>query len=136
MTVAARQAELVENYRFIENKQERLGAVVDAARTLPHLPEPCRTAASLVPGCTSRVWLWGELDGGVCRFTADCDSPLVRGLVVLLAQCYDGVTPTDARTTECTVLAELDLWRDLSGTRQNGLAAVRQRIATLAAGWC
>lgn len=135
MTVRDQQQTLVDEFGFIENRQERLGAVVDSARNLPRLTEAERTETHLVPGCTSRVWVVGQLDDGRCRFTCDCDSPLVRGLVALLCRCYEGVTPADARDTESTVLEELGLLRDLSPTRRNGLDAVRHRIRQLAATW-
>lgn len=135
MTVIARQKEIIANYDFIENRQERLGAIIDAARHLPSFEESLRTDENLVRGCTSQVWLIGELQDDICHFRADCDSPLVRGLVVLLAQAYNGGTPSDVASTDPFLLEELGVWRDLTPTRQNGLAAVRQRIATLAQAW-
>ncbi|MCF3650699.1 SufE family protein [Synoicihabitans lomoniglobus] len=135
MTVRDLQHQLIEDYGFIENRQERLGAIVDAARTQPTFSEDERNETHLVPGCTSRVWLIGEYTEGVCRFRSDCDSPMVRGLVALLCKSYDGVAPADAASTASAVLEELGVTRDLSPTRQNGLAAVRQRIAALARGW-
>ncbi len=135
MSVSTRQKEIIADYDFIENRQERLGAIVDAARHLPPLPAPQRTADHLVPGCTSRVWLIGEFRDQRCHFQADCDSPLVRGLVILLARVYDGGSIADIIATEPTLLQELGVWRDLTPTRQNGLNAVRQRITALAASW-
>jgi cysteine desulfuration protein SufE len=135
MSVTNRQKEIIANYDFIENYQERLGAIVDAARHLPSFEASLRTETNLVPGCTSRVWLTGECREGHCHFRADCDSPLVRGLVILLAQAYDGGTPAEVWATSPIVLEELGVWRDLTPTRQNGLTAVRQRIAELAQGW-
>lgn len=135
-TVNDNQQVLVEAYGLIENRQERLGAVVDAARDLARLPDEDRHEANLVPGCTSQVWLRATHTEGRCRFEADCDSPLVRGLVNLICQCYDRTTPADAAASEVTVLEELGFLRDLSPTRQNGLAAVQQRIRAHARSWC
>lgn len=135
MSVTSRQKEIIADYDFIENRQERLGAIVDAARHLPSLPENLRTETNLVPGCTSRVWLMGEYQAPHCHFRVDCDSPLVRGLVVLLVSAYEDATIADAIATEPFLLEELEVWRDLTPTRQNGLNAVRQRITALAASW-
>ncbi|MCC5025707.1 MAG: SufE family protein [Candidatus Synoicihabitans palmerolidicus] len=135
MTVREHHQAIVDDFGFIENRQERLGAVVDAARSLPVLPESDRTTQNIVAGCTSRVLLVASLVNGLCQFRADCYSPMVRGLVVLLARCYDGVTPADAIASEATILEDLELLRDLSSTRQNGLAAVRRRIVEHARSW-
>ena len=135
MTVNDRQQEIFDDYASTENRQERLGAVVDAARAQPSFPESERTEDRIVPGCTSRVWLRGTLRDGTCHFEADCDSPMVRGLVVLLCACFDGCTPTEAREAQVDVIEKLELWRDLTPTRQNGLRAVRERIASLSIQW-
>ncbi|WP_221032152.1 SufE family protein [Actomonas aquatica] len=128
MTVAQRQQSVVEAYALIENKQERLGAIVDTARTLPPFSESERIAEHLVPGCTSRVWLRAELRDDTCHFTTDCDSPMVKGLVHLICECCEGLPPAEVARAEISVIEALGLWRDLSGTRQNGLRAVAQRI--------
>ncbi len=135
MTVAQRQRSLVDHFAIIENKHERLGAVVDAARALPAFAEAERSETLLVPGCTSRVWLRGELREDGCHFTADCDSPMVKGLVHLLCQSCEACVPADVAAARLDVVEQLDLWRDLSPTRQNGLRAVAARIAALARGW-
>lgn len=132
MTPAERQRQLIEDFSFIEDRHERLAAVIDRARGTPRLPDHERTAANLVPGCTSQVWLTATCADGRCEFRYDCDSPLVKGLVGLLVDTYAGAAPADVVATEPTVLSELGLLRDLSPTRQNGLAAVRRRIVELA----
>jgi cysteine desulfuration protein SufE len=132
MTPAERQRQLIEDFLFIEDRHERLAAVVDRVRERPRLPPSDRIDAHLVPGCTSQVWLLGQCQAGRCEFRYDCDSPLVKGLVGLLVDTYSGAAAADVIATEPTVLQELDLLRDLSPTRQNGLAAVRRRLVQLA----
>jgi cysteine desulfuration protein SufE len=131
MTPVERQRQLIEDFSIIEDRQERLGAVVDRARQAPRLPEADRIEANLVPGCQSRVWLVVHNEGGRCQVRSDCDSPLVKGLVQLLVDVYDGGSPADILATEPYVLAELGLLRDLSPTRQRGLEAVRRRLIQL-----
>lgn len=135
MTVAENQQALLDEFGFIENPQERLGAVVDSVRHLPHFEESLRNDTNRVDGCTSRVWLVGEKVGDDhWRFTSDCDSPLVRALVHLLCRAFDEVTAAEAATAEITALDQLGVTRNLTPTRLNGLAAVRQRIAQIATG--
>ncbi|MDB4473953.1 SufE family protein [Opitutaceae bacterium] len=132
MTVAENQQILLDEFHFIENPQERLGAIVDATRHLPHFPEADRNDDNHVKGCTSQVWLVAKNDGDTWHFKSDCDSPLVRALVHLLCRCFDGVSAEEAKTAEITVLDQLGVTRNLTPTRLNGLAAVRARITTLA----
>jgi cysteine desulfuration protein SufE len=134
MNVAANEQQILDDFLFIENPSERLGAIVDATRHLPHFPEEDRTDARHVPGCTSKVWLIAHSEDDRWRFQSDCDSPLVRALVHQLCRAFDGVSTQEAATAQTTVLEKLGVTQNLTPTRLNGLAAVRERIAALATG--
>ena len=130
MTVAENEQQILDDYLFIENPQERLGAIVDAARHLPHFAEADRTPANHVPGCTSKVWLTASQDGDQWRFDSDCDSPLVH----VLCRSFTNVSTQEAATASSTLLEKLGVLQNLTPSRQNGLKAVRERIAALATG--
>ena len=132
MTVAEKQSQLIEDFAFIEEQQERLAAVVSHARRLPSFPDSAKTEANGVVGCISQVWITAELTDGRLRLRADADSPLVKGLVALLIELYDNATPADIVATEPVIFEKLDLLQTLTLTRKNGLAAVRARIKALA----
>lgn len=128
VTLVEKQRRLVADYLIIPDPQERLAAVVDHARRRPPLPEAERTEANRVRGCVSQAWVIGETHDGLCHFRSDADSPLVRGLLVLLCDFYSGATPADIAATEPTLLEELGLAQNLSPTRLNGLRSVRAKI--------
>ena len=132
MTVSETQARLIEDLSFIEDRQERLAAVVERARRHPPLPATSKTEAHRVHGCISQVWVAGELRDGVLHFSFDADSPLVKGLVALLVDLYENGTPADIVATEPVLFETLGISRDLTPTRQNGLTAVRAHIKTIA----
>ncbi len=132
MTLADKQRHLADTLAIIPDAQERLAVVVDRAKKLPPLAEPERTDATLVRGCVSRVHLVAELRDGRCHFRCDADSPLVRGLVALLCEFFSGVAPAEIAASDADPLAELGLIKNLSPTRQNGLAAVRATIRAFA----
>lgn len=132
MSVAEKQRQLIEDFSLIENRQELLAALVDRARTRPPLPPERRIEANRVPGCVSQVWLHAFSSHGRLRLEHDADSPMVRGLVALLCDLYDGGTPADIVNTEPEIFTALGLLADLTPTRRNGLNAVRNRIKALA----
>jgi len=124
---------MIEDLAIIDDPQERLSLVVDRARKRPPLPETERTEAHRVKGCISQAWIVGERRDGRCYFRCDADSPLVRGLLVLLCDLYSDATPAEIVATEPALIEELGLARNLSPTRLNGLRSVRATIATFAA---
>lgn len=133
MTLVEKQRQLIEDYAIIPDPQERLAAVVDHARRRPPLAETERTEAHRVKGCVSQAWIVGEVRDGRCHFRSDADSPLVRGLLVLLCDFYSDATPADVVATEPALLEELGLAKNLSPTRLNGLRSVRAKIREFAA---
>jgi cysteine desulfuration protein SufE len=132
MTVSEKQTQLIDDLSCIEDRQERLAAVVDRARRRPIFPAASKTDANRVNGCISQVWVTGELRGPVIHFEFDADSPLVKGLVALLVDLYQDATPADIAASEPVLFEKLGLSRDLTFTRQNGLAAVRVHIREIA----
>lgn len=133
MSLATKQQQLVADYAIIDDPQERLAAVVNQARRRPALPAAERTEANRVRGCVSLAWVVGEVRDGHCHFRCDADSPLVRGLLVLLGDFYSGGTPVEVAATEPALIEQLGLDRSLSPTRLNGLRSVRAKIRDFAA---
>lgn len=133
MTLAERHQRLIEDLNLIPDRHERLAVIVDRTRKLVPFPTSDRIASHHVAGCQSAVWLIGELrPDGTLHLRCDADSPMVKGLIHLLCEAYSGATPAEIAVTEPAFLDALDLLRDLSPTRRNGLAAVHARIRALA----
>lgn len=132
MTLTEKLQALTDDLALIDDPQERLGAVVDRAKKLPPLADTERTDAHRVRGCISLVHLVGEVRDGRCYFRCEADGPLVRGLVALLCTFYSGATPADIAAFAPDPLEALDLARNLSPTRRNGLASARATIRAFA----
>jgi cysteine desulfuration protein SufE len=132
MSIAEKQHHLIERYKFIEDSHERLAAVTARGKKWTSVHDEERINSNLVPGCSSRVWLVGELEDGRCRFRMDADSPLVKGLAALLCELYDGGTPSDVTAWEPHLMEALGFSRNLSPTRLNGMAQIRVAIRNFA----
>ena len=133
MTLAEKQRQLVNDLLILPDAQERLSAIVDRVKNRPPLPAAERVEVHRVKGCVSLAWVVGEIREGRCFFRSDADSPLVRGLLALLADFYSDAPPSDVLATEPTLMAELGLDRVISPTRLNGLRSVAARIRDFAA---
>jgi cysteine desulfuration protein SufE len=123
---------LVESLLHHHDRHERLSAIVERTRRLPHFPAEERIRANRVQGCSSAVWLICELTEGRCRFRSDADSPVVRGLVALTADFFSHSTPSEILTGKADPIELIDLNRYLTPTRRHGLAAVSAAIHAFA----
>lgn len=129
VSVAEKQQSLVELFGAIPDPQEKLSAIVEWSKRVPRLPASARTQENRVPGCVSPVWVVLEpLPSFAFRVRADAESPVVRALVCVLAEVYDGAEAAEIVKSEPTLLDELGVTASLSFTRRNGLLAVRHRI--------
>ena len=131
-TPAQRQIRILERFLVIPDVHERMAALVSARTTLlPLLPEQW-TDENLVPGCVSRVWLTGALENGRCRIRMEAESVMVRGLARALCEIYDDATPEEILSTPPVVFEQLGIAQQLTPTRANGLAKIRERIRIFA----
>lgn len=131
MTLAEKQASLIEDLNIIVDPQERLSVVV--SRSAAHeLMSTGKVDENLVRGCVSRVWVTGHLSGDRITFRCDAESPMVKGLAALLCDLYSDATPDEVIAVEPSVWSGCGFDRMLSPTRLNGLAALRERIRLLA----
>lgn len=135
MSLAEKQDQLIARLAVIEDPHERLAALMSRAKKCP-APEPDQlTEDNRVHGCQSRVWLTATLDSGACRWRMQSDAPMVKGLVALLCELYEGAAPRDVLETNPVLFEALGIVRMISPTRVAGLAAVRGRMKHFAAGF-
>jgi cysteine desulfuration protein SufE len=123
---------ILEEFGAFDDPHERLSAVIERAKRIPALPPAARTDANRVRGCVSVVWLAAETREGRGYFHGDAESPLVRGLVVFVTEFFSGAPLEELAVSEIEPLDALDLTRNLSPTRRNGLAAARKAIRDFA----
>jgi cysteine desulfuration protein SufE len=131
-SLAEKQKKLIARFKLIEDSHERLAAIVSRGKKWPPMPGDGRIEAHRVHGCSSRVWLAPRTQHGRCHFQMDADSPLVKGLVALLCELYDGATAAEIECIEPEIIPALGLERQLSPTRLNGLASVRVAMRAFA----
>jgi cysteine desulfuration protein SufE len=135
VSLAEKQRQLVVKLAIIEDPHERLAALMSHAKKWPAPATEHMTEDNRIQGCQSRVWLTGALESGACRWRMESDAPMVKGLVALLCELYDGAAPDEVLALEPTLFDDLGIVRMVSPTRLAGLASVRQRMKQIAVGF-
>ena len=124
--------EIVGNFEFLDDWEDRYRYLIELGRTLPPYPDDARDEAHLVRGCASQVWLDTEREGEgdpVLRVRADSDAHIVRGLVALALSAYDGKRASEIGAFEIEpVLKQIGLDEHLTPQRANGFASLVGRI--------
>ncbi|WP_029003685.1 SufE family protein [Azorhizobium doebereinerae] len=125
--------DLIEDFEFLDDWEDRYRFVIELGRALPPLPEAQRTEENKVQGCTSQVWLVGTRregpDGPVLEYQGDSDAHIVRGLVAVLLTILSGHSAEDILKTDAlAVFRRIGLEGHLTPQRSNGLRSMVERI--------
>ncbi|MFD1344205.1 SufE family protein [Litorisediminicola beolgyonensis] len=126
--------ELVEDFEFLEDWEDRYRMVIELGRDMPPLEEALKVPATKVDGCASQVWLHPRIESGRFHFEGDSDAMIVRGLIAVLRRLYDGLSLAEIVAVDARAeLGRLGLNEHLSAQRSNGLRAMIERIRGIAA---
>jgi cysteine desulfuration protein SufE len=126
--------EIIENFAFLDDWDDRYRYVIELGRGLPPLPEAARSDTNKVQGCASQVWLASQTRpdgaaGPVLSFVGDSDAHIVRGLIAILFALYSGKTAREILSTDAiTVFDGLGLREHLTPQRSNGFRSMVERI--------
>ena len=125
--------ELIENFAFFDDWEERYKYLIDLGRDLPPMDDALKTEATIVKGCTSRVWMIAQSDEqGAYQFTADSDAHIVRGLIAVLLSAYQGKTAEEIKVVDIDAsFSKLGLDQHLSPNRRNGFFSMVERVRAL-----
>jgi cysteine desulfuration protein SufE len=128
-TIEDAQAGLVQEFQALSDWQARYRRIIERGRALDGFPDEFRTDRNRVKGCQSQVWLHAVLDDrGRVVLLGDSDSTLVRGLVAMVIEVFQGQPPSVLATAPVSFLDELGLIENLSQTRSSGLAAMLRQV--------
>lgn len=128
MTIKEKQAEIIKDFEFLDDWEQKYEYIIDLGKSLPPLSEDRKTENNLIKGCQSRVWVDIEERDGKLYFVADSDGILPKGIVALLIQVFSGHLPQEILDANFDFIDKIGLREFLSPSRANGLMAMTKQI--------
>ena len=128
MTIKENQQEVVEEFAFLEDWEQKYEYIIDLGKELDGLPDDKKTDDNLIRGCQSKVWIDAEFTDGKLFFNADSDGILPKGIVSLLVRIYSGHSTQEILDSDFDFISEIGLQEFLSPSRANGLMAMTKQI--------
>ena len=125
-------SEIIDEFGFLDDWEDRYQLLIDLGRRLPPLPAQYASDEYRLRGCQSVVHFAAEIHNSEITFHAGSDAAIVQGLIALLLRVYSGRTVEEIRDTEATFLGEIGLDSHLSPTRKTGLASMLTAIKAAA----
>jgi cysteine desulfuration protein SufE len=122
MTMLPALTSILDDYQLLDG-EERYRLLIDLGRTLEPMPEPLKTDATKVRGCSASVWLYPTpQEDGRLHFLADSNAAITKGIVALVLSAVQDRTPREILSTDISeALEPFDLSRQLSSNRTQGI---------------
>lgn len=128
-------ARIVERFKRHTNPKQRYEQLLWYAKRLKEMPEEDKTPENKVPGCVSQVFITANLEDGKVCYLGDSDAQLVKGLVALLIEGLNGLTPDEIVEISPDFIQDTGLNVSLTPSRANGFYNIFQTMKKKALGY-
>lgn len=110
-----------EEYLFLDG-DERYRLLIELGRELDPMPEALKTDATLVRGCSAKVWVYPVEQGDSLHWLADSNAAITKGIVALVLSAVQDKPVAEVAQTDITqALEPFDLRNQLSSNRTQGV---------------
>jgi cysteine desulfuration protein SufE len=128
MTIKEIQNEIIEEFEFLTEWDDRYGHIIDLGKTMPLIREDLKIPEKIIKGCQSQVWLHSELKDGRIFYSADSDAIITKGLIALLVRVLNEQKPEEILNADLYFIDKINLKEHLSPTRSNGLLSMVKQM--------
>ncbi|MGL6134670.1 MAG: SufE family protein [Prochlorococcaceae cyanobacterium] len=123
---------MVERLAGSAEPRRRYEYVLWLAKKLQPLPEEFRNDAFKVKGCVSQVYVVGELQHGTMHWQGDSDAAITKGLLALLIEGLEGLSPEQVQDIDAGFIAATGLQASLTPSRANGFLNILRMMQSQA----
>ena len=124
--------QIVQRLAGTADPRRRYEYVLWLAKKLEPLPEEFRNDAFKVKGCVSQVYVVGQLRDGKLHWQGDSDAAITKGLLALLIEGMEGLTPAQACAIDPAFIAATGLQASLTPSRANGFLNILRMMQSQA----
>lgn len=113
--------------------QNKYRILMNLGKQLPAFSSELKRDELLIAGCDSKAWLLHQYDGiaQTHYWAFDSEARVVKGLVALAICQLNGLSNNELAQLDFTsLLKPLGLYQNISPSRQNGLQAVLDKMAS------
>jgi cysteine desulfuration protein SufE len=113
-------AKIVQRFQRASEPKRRYEQLIWYGQRLKAFPESDKVPENKVAGCVSQVYITAALEDDKVIFQGDSDSQLTKGLVGLLVEGLNGLTPSEIVQLTPDFIQETGLNVSLTPSRANG----------------
>ncbi|MEC7112245.1 MAG: SufE family protein [Candidatus Thermoplasmatota archaeon] len=128
MTYPEQLSELIEDFKSIDDRMERLEYVFDLASEVNELPTSEWDDSTRITGCQSEAHVRVDVEDKNVRLYAGADSKLVQGLMGILTIAIDQQPIETAQALTPDFAVEMGILNSLSPSRSNGFRNMFDKV--------
>ena len=128
MTYPEQLSELIEDFKSIDDRMERLEYVFDLASEVNELPTSEWNDSTRITGCQSEAHVRVDLEDNNVRLYSGADSKLVQGLMGILTIAIDQQPIETAQALTPDFAVEMGILNSLSPSRSNGFRNMFDKV--------
>ncbi|MEG3436802.1 SufE family protein [Pannus brasiliensis CCIBt3594] len=126
---------IVDRLKRRTDPKQKYEQLLAYAKKLEPMPEEAKIPENKVQGCVSQVYITADLKDGKLWYKGDSDAQLVKGLVALLVEGLNGLTPGEILQVTPDFIEETGLKVSLTPSRANGFYNIFQLMKKKALGF-
>ncbi len=114
--------DILADYEILD-PDDRYRLLIDLGRDLEPMPDPLKTDATLVRGCSASVWVYPtRTPDNRLHFLADSNAAITKGIIALVLATVQDRTADEIKKTDIAAeLAPFALKAQLSSNRTQGI---------------
>lgn len=128
MTYPMPLTELIEDFKSIDDRMERLEYVFDLASEVNELPTSEWDDSTRITGCQSEAHVRVDVEDRSVRLYSGADSKLVQGLMGILTIAIDQQPIETAQALTPDFAVEMGILNSLSPSRSNGFRNMFDKV--------
>lgn len=128
MSYPANLEHIVQRFKSRSNPKQRYEQLLWYGKKLQPLPESEKIPENKVPGCVSLVYITARLEEGKVIYQAEGDAQLVKGLVAMLIEGLNGLSPEEIIQVQPDFIEETGLKVSLTPSRANGFYNIFRKM--------
>lgn len=132
MSINDVQEQVVKDFSSITDRLDKFEHLIQLGKKLEPLDESFKTDEFAIQGCTSKVWIVGELKEGKVFFKGESDTAITKGILSLLIKVLNNQKPQDIVEADLFFSEKIGLKQNLSPTRVIGLGSMIKQMRLIA----
>ena len=133
-TIAEIQRDIIEEFNACGDSFEQYAHLIKKEKDILPFTQEARKIASIVQGCQSQVWISTSCKNGIFEFSGISQSAIIKGVIALLEQVFNGQPCQDVASAEITFIEETRFLDSFESERAKGVRHMIKMLQEAAGG--